>query len=484
MAKSKKVSFYGPMQAALGGDTIQRDYANDPRRRIAEMLMSQGSSTAPVQSPLEGITRALQGGLGGYFSGKARQDMQGREAKYSEDMAKVLAGGQAKPWVDPETGVTSGQPAGGIAGMLAASQGINNPDIIPTMQQLQMQQMAQQQMAQQAELARAQGLEDYKSKLEMKQQIGGDAKYGNTVIWGRDAQGNPVALQPSSAGGIRQAKTPEGVTLERGGVKTVDLGDKFAVMDANGNFLGYKPKGIGPSRQIKDGQVVTLPAIPGAGPQGPGGNGVDVTAQGGAETFDLPQSQRLKDKAEARRRQKLRAGGTVIQDLQRGLDILENDWSSVSAAISGVAKNIPLTDAKALDGFIQSALSNVGLDTLQTMRENSPTGGALGQVPIQQQKRLEQVLGSLDISQDPEIVKDNIKRVINIYKDIAYGTPEEIQALVDQGKITPEIAAQASDRYQLSFDVFGKKLTGGSNPAGVDQNIWDAMPQEDRALFQ
>jgi len=45
----------------------------DPRLSMARALMQQGSSTAPVQSPLEGIARALQGGLGGYLGGQAKQ---------------------------------------------------------------------------------------------------------------------------------------------------------------------------------------------------------------------------------------------------------------------------------------------------------------------------------------------------------------------------------------------------------------------------
>jgi len=243
------------------------------------------------------------------------------------------------------------------------------------------------------------------------------------------------------------------------------LGDRWKVLDANGALIGYEPKGISPERKIHGDQILTLPPVPGegmwsdtTGPVSPTGGVAQLPGPGGLSTVDLPQSKETSGKEEGRRLQKLRAGGTVIQDLQRGLDILENDWSAASAATSGVLKHIPLTDAKALDGFIQSALSNVGLDTLQTMHENSPTGGALGQVPIQQQKRLEQVLGSLDISQDPPIVVDNVKRIINIYLDTVYGTPEEIQALVEQGKITPEIAAQAVERYELSFDEFGKKV--------------------------
>ena len=250
-----------------------------------------------------------------------------------------------------------------------------------------------------------------------------------------------------------------------GAAKSYNQGDKI-IIPGRGNVPDRTlPVGLGPERSIKGGQVVTLPAIPGGAPMGATAGGQMPAA--GPQVEQLPETPAALEKKEGRRLAKLRAGGTVIQDLQRSLGILENDWSKLSAATSGVAKHIPLTDAKALDGLIQSALSNVGIDTLQTMRENSPTGGALGQVPIQQQKRLEQVLGSLDISQEPEIVIQNVKRVINIYKDIAYGTRDEIQSLVEQGKIAPEIAAQAADRYELSFDVFGKPIV--NLPPGVTE---------------
>jgi len=90
---NRNVSFYGSMNKALGGDPIQRDYAQDPRRLMAQQLMRQGSSTAPVQSPLEGLTRALTSVAGGYFGGQAQRDMQEREQAKGDAMAQALAGG-------------------------------------------------------------------------------------------------------------------------------------------------------------------------------------------------------------------------------------------------------------------------------------------------------------------------------------------------------------------------------------------------------
>jgi len=156
-----------------------------------------------------------------------------------------------------------------------------------------------------------------------------------------------------------------------------------------------------------------------------------------------------------------RAGGTVVQDLQRGLDMFDemNQGKGVAGANMRLFNAaVPGTSEYNVEGFIQSALSNVGLDKLQDMRENSPTGGALGQVPIQQQKRLEQVLGSLKLGQHPDVLKANMKRVINIYIDIMYGTQGERDFAVSEGKLSPAESSEiAGWYYELPFDKLGRR---------------------------
>jgi hypothetical protein len=168
------------------------------------------------------------------------------------------------------------------------------------------------------------------------------------------------------------------------------------------------------------------------------------------------------DKAKGRKTQQARAGGTVVQDLQRALNIVQTNPKATgrSAAATALLPEVARaeTDYQAAQGMVQSALSNVGLDTLQQMRENSPTGGALGQVPIQQQQRLEQVLGSLDLSQRKEVVEDNIKRVINIYMDIIHGPKEQVEDAYSRGEITDEQRKVYGFRHNLSFDELGNPI--------------------------
>jgi flagellar protein FlgJ len=66
-------------------------------------------------------------------------------------------------------------------------------------------------------------------------------KFGNSVIWGQDADGNWVAMQPSSGGGLIPAKTPEGIKLSPPGIGQMNLGTSFGVRDRNGNVVNTVP---------------------------------------------------------------------------------------------------------------------------------------------------------------------------------------------------------------------------------------------------
>src|SRR5699024_1935840 len=155
-----------------------------------------------------------------------------------------------------------------------------------------------------------------------------------------------------------------------------------------------------------------------------------------------PSIEQTTEQPECKYRSTARVATIVVQDLERGLNLIPElgALAQGEGVIGGVARTssakVPGTVANRITQFTESALSNVGLDTLQDMRENSPTGGALGQVPIQQQKRLEQVLGSLNIDQPPAVLEANIKRVINIYTDIIYGDPTERARAVERGLLS------------------------------------------------
>jgi hypothetical protein len=169
-----------------------------------------------------------------------------------------------------------------------------------------------------------------------------------------------------------------------------------------------------------------------------------------------------------------RAGATVVREVGRGLELMPKivGWGDSPAGgetettgmgeIAGANARLALSKIAGTAEYqfmqnIESALSNVGLDTLQAMRDNSPTGGALGQVPFQQQQRLEQVLGAFKITMPRPVIEENLKYLNNAYMDIMYGSRAERQNLMRQGLLTAEQNAQIDAAYyDLNWDQFGR----------------------------
>lgn len=120
---------------------------------------------------------------------------------------------------------------------------------------------------------------------------------------------------------------------------------------------------------------------------------------------------------------------------------------------------LPFTGARGerlqLARDLESIKSNLSIEELQRMRENSPTGGALGQVPVQQQQYLMSLKGSLSVAMSPDVLQTNLQDLYNVYLDAMFGTPQELSQAVRQGRMTSQEAnAFLNQRKQSSFDEF------------------------------
>ena len=71
------------------------------------------------------------------------------------------------------------------------------------------------------------------------------------------------------------------------------------------------------------------------------------------------------------------------------------------------------TEANDVRATIDTIKANIGFNELQEMRNNSPTGGALGQVAVQEIAYLQSVMANLESSQSPEQLRKNLKSVRN-----------------------------------------------------------------------
>lgn len=99
----------------------------------------------------------------------------------------------------------------------------------------------------------------------------------------------------------------------------------------------------------------------------------------------------------------------IIEDIGRALAL--SDGVFTTGFTGSIAKGVPGTPAYNLNKVLDGIKANVGFDKLQNMRDNSPTGGALGQVSEWELVLLQSVLGSLEQSQTKEQFTYNLDRL-------------------------------------------------------------------------
>ena len=243
---------------------------------------------------------------------------------------------------------------------------------------------------------------------------------GTSVVWGKDAKGNYVPFQTSSAGGLSQATIPEGIEMLPGA-----------------GIMGFDPRMISGATGAKAEQAGAI-------------KGAEQFAVNSA-IFDRVQKEAQAKLAnaptvgEATRKEKLaetstqRAGALATKTSQ--LDLLDEVANQVknqaglltTGFLGDISKGIGGTPAKDLAANLDTLKSTIGFEKLAEMRANSPTGGALGNVSDRENALLQSVWGALEQSQSPEQLKKNVERVqeqakkswANVKKayEIDYGTP-------------------------------------------------------------
>lgn len=131
-----------------------------------------------------------------------------------------------------------------------------------------------------------------------------------------------------------------------------------------------------------------------------------------------------------------------------------------TGAIGAVSAQIPGTTAYDVAKTLDSIKANIGFDRLQRMRDESVTGGALGQVAIREIEFLQATIDSLDQGQTTERLRQNLTNVRASYQRLI-NTMEAMRA---------EKAAAAG---------------GGTAgvPAGIDPETWKYMTPAERNLF-
>ena len=137
-----------------------------------------------------------------------------------------------------------------------------------------------------------------------------------------------------------------------------------------------------------------------------------------------------KTKAESALRGFEQQSDLVIANIDKALGSINKYSTGYGSMLAG----LPDTDARKLRNYIDTVKANVGFDKLQSMRENSPTGGALGQVSDMENRLLQAVNGALDPG-SPEQLTENLNIIKQLYPTVLQEKKRAFEQ--DYGNVQP-----------------------------------------------
>ncbi len=129
---------------------------------------------------------------------------------------------------------------------------------------------------------------------------------------------------------------------------------------------------------------------------------------------DDTQKEINRPKAEARVKSLTTKGDRIVGMIDKAIS---NVGTFTAGPIGSIASSVRGTPAYDLKQTAVTIKANLGFDALQEMRDNSPTGGALGQVAVQELEALQAAVANLDIGQSPEQLVENLNMVREHYSN-------------------------------------------------------------------
>jgi hypothetical protein len=129
------------------------------------------------------------------------------------------------------------------------------------------------------------------------------------------------------------------------------------------------------------------------------------------------------EKKEAAKQFAINHAGKVVQDVAAAKSLVSGTTSGLTGK---AAAFVPGTNAYDLQQRLLTIKANLGFDRLQQMRDASPTGGALGQVAVQELQALQATVGSLELGQSRQELQKNLDKIdlhYNNWLKTVGGTP-------------------------------------------------------------
>lgn len=121
--------------------------------------------------------------------------------------------------------------------------------------------------------------------------------------------------------------------------------------------------------------------------------------------------------------------GRVIQTVTEAKQLV----NPFTTGFGGALAVFPGTDARKLQNKINTIKANLGFDRLQQMRDASPTGGALGQVAVQEINFLQSTVAALDQLEAPADIMAALNKIEEHYSNWKTALEGKLPARYQQG---------------------------------------------------
>jgi hypothetical protein len=118
-------------------------------------------------------------------------------------------------------------------------------------------------------------------------------------------------------------------------------------------------------------------------------------------------------KAAAKKATQVAQAGAVRDTISQAKDLVGINTAGVGSWLT----SLPATDARNLAAKLDTIKANLGFDRLQQMRDQSPTGGALGAVAVQELVALQSTVASLDQAQSPGELRKALAKIDTHYEN-------------------------------------------------------------------
>lgn len=400
---------------------IQEDPAIKRKKEMAQAFMDQGASTAPVSSPFQALARVLTGYLGNKAYNNADAEQKAREQGAQNTIAEALKAYQGKYTPDDNMVFDSTDTVaqdngwkseGGMDALVQVLAG--NKDTANLATQFKFQDIENQE-SRKTELAKL------LYKAQMKDAT--TAAPSNVREWEYYSQ-----LSPADQERFLQMKRS---------AQTLNLGGSYGITSqANpGQLQANIPKTLPPE---------ATPEVKGAQTQ--------ATEQAKLNV-EMPKLRRAATNALSGLE---RQTNIVNDNIDKALKLI----SPLSTGYGSMLSFLPETDARELKNTLDTIKANVGFDKLQQLRDNSPTGGALGQVSEMENRLLQATSGALDPGQSDQL-RENLQTIKDLYNQVLkekrsafqtdFGGAEQ-ETKIDSATPTPQETKSIGGKTYIKID--------------------------------